>query len=58
LSNELNGIDLIIVSSGDLNSNLDFSIERRTIETNVVGFTCTCDWALNYFIKQGSGHLV
>jgi len=60
LSIELNGIDLIIICSGtgDLNYDLDFSIEKRTIETNVVGFTCACDWALNYFIKQGNGHLV
>jgi len=56
----LNGIDLIIICSGtgDLNYDLDFSIEKRTIETNVIGFTCACDWALNYFIKQGNGHLV
>ena len=60
LSIELNGIDLIIICSGtgDLNYDLDFSIEKRTIETNVVGFTCACDWAMNYFIKQGNGHLV
>jgi len=60
LSIELNGIDLIIICSGtgDLNYDLDFSIEKRTIETNVIGFTCVCDWALNYFIKQGNGHLV
>jgi len=60
LSIDLNGIDLIIICSGtgDLNYDLDFSIEKRTIETNVVGFTCACDWALNYFIKQGNGHLV
>jgi short-subunit dehydrogenase len=60
LSIELNGIDLIIICSGtgDLNYDLDFSIEKQTIETNVVGFTCACDWALNYFIKQGNGHLV
>jgi len=60
LSIELNGIDLIIICSGtgDLNYDLEFSIEKRTIETNVVGFTCACNWALNYFIKQGNGHLV
>jgi short-subunit dehydrogenase len=60
LSNELSGVDLIIISSGtgEINCNLDFSIEKHTIETNVVGFTSVCDWALNYFEKQGSGHLV
>lgn len=60
LSNELNGLDLLIISSGtgDLNLNLDFSIEKRTIDTNIIGFTCVCDWAMNYFEKQGHGHLV
>jgi len=60
LSNELNGVDLVIVCSGtgEINSNLDFSIEKLTIETNIIGFTCVCDWALNYFERQGSGHLV
>jgi short-subunit dehydrogenase len=60
LSDELNGIDLLIISSGtgDINFDLDFSIEKRTIETNILGFTCVCDWALNYFKEQGSGHLV
>jgi hypothetical protein len=49
-------LHLVIISSGtgDLNYDLDFSIEKRTIETNVVGFTCVCDWVLNYFEKQGS----
>jgi len=59
LSNELDGVDLVIICSGtgEINFNLDFSIEKQTIETNVAGFTCVCDWAINYFEKQGSGHL-
>jgi short-subunit dehydrogenase len=60
LSKELDGIDLLIISSGtgDINTDLNFSLEKHTIDTNVVGFTCVCDWAMNYFEKQGSGHLV
>jgi Short-chain dehydrogenases of various substrate specificities len=60
LANELGGIDLLIISSGtgNINPNLDFDIEKQTVETNVVGFTCVCDWAINYFEKQGSGQLV
>lgn len=59
LTDELGGLDLIIICSGigDLNSDLDFFIEKRTIDTNVSGFTCVADWAFNYFKKQGSGHL-
>jgi len=57
---ELGGLDLLIISSGtgDLNEKLDFEIEKRTVETNVIGFTCVANWAFNYFESQKSGHLV
>ncbi len=60
LVKQLGGLDLIVVSSGtgDLNSQLNFEIEHRTIETNVTGFTCVANWAFNYFETQRSGHLV
>lgn len=60
LTRELGGLDLLIISSGigDTNTDLDFTIEKRTIETNVLGFTCAAAWAFNYFEKQNFGHLV
>ncbi|PKQ63985.1 oxidoreductase [Labilibaculum filiforme] len=60
LTSELGGLDLLIISSGtgDLNEKLDFEIEKRTIETNVTGFTCITNWTFNYFENQKSGHLV
>lgn len=60
LATELGGLDLLIISSGtgDLNEKLDFEIEKRTIETNVTGFTCIANWTFNYFENQKSGHLV
>ncbi len=60
LAKELGGLDLLIISSGtgDINENLDFGIEKRTIDTNVLGFTCIADWAFNYFENQKFGHLV
>jgi len=60
LTAELGGLDLLILSSGtgDINDNLTFDIEERTINTNVLGFTCIADWTLNYFEKQKYGHLV
>ncbi|TDE47102.1 SDR family NAD(P)-dependent oxidoreductase [Flavobacterium rhamnosiphilum] len=60
LKTELGGLDLLIISSGtgDLNDNLDFEIEKRTIDTNVLGFTCIANWAFNLFEKQKFGHLV
>jgi short-subunit dehydrogenase len=56
----LGGLDLFIISSGtgELNPDLDFNLEKQTIATNVLGYTCMADWAMNYFEKQGSGHLV
>ena len=60
LTTELGGLDLLILSSGigDLNIHLDFKIEKQTIETNVLGFSCIVDWAFRYFEKQNYGHLV
>jgi short-subunit dehydrogenase len=60
LASELGGLDLLIISSGtgDINDKLDFEIEKKTIDTNVTGFTCVTDWTFNYFQKQAFGHLV
>lgn len=60
LTTELGGLDLLIICSGtgEINEKLEFEIEKRTIETNVIGFTCIADWAFNYFEKQKHGHLV
>jgi short-subunit dehydrogenase len=60
LVNQLDGLDLIIISAGigDENKSLDFTIENNVIKTNIQGFTCVADWAIRYFKKQGYGHLV
>jgi short-subunit dehydrogenase len=60
LVDQLGGLDLFIISAGigDENKSLNFSIENNVIKTNVQGFTCVADWAMNYFKKQGHGHLV
>lgn len=60
LVKELGGLDLLIISAGtgDINNNLDFDIEKRTIDTNVSGFTAIADWSFNFFKKQDYGHLV
>jgi len=57
---KLGGLDLLIISAGigEENKLLDFSIENNVIKTNVQGFTCVADWGMNYFKKQGHGHLV
>jgi short-subunit dehydrogenase len=60
LVRELGGLDLLILSSGtgDLNAGLDFGIEKKTIDTNVIGFTEIIDWSYKYFQKQKYGHIV
>jgi len=60
LASELGGLDLLILCSGtgEINGDLDFEVEKRTIDTNVVGFTCIADWVFKYLEKQKSGHFV
>lgn len=60
LGNEMGGLDLLVLSAGtgDLNETLDFEIEKRTIETNVIGFTNITAWAWAFFKAQQRGHLV
>jgi short-subunit dehydrogenase len=60
LTSELGGLDLLVFCSGtgEINDELDFQTEKRTIDTNVTGFTFIADWAYQYFEKQKSGHLV
>jgi short-subunit dehydrogenase len=60
LSAELGGLDLLVISSAiaNFNEQLDFQLEKSTIDTNVLGFTLIADWTFNYFQNQKSGQLV
>ena len=60
LVEELGGLDLLVIcaGTGEVNKNLDFDIEKRTIDVNVTGFTNIADWAFGFFEKQKFGHLV
>jgi len=60
LSDKMGGVDILILSSGrgDININLDFDIENKTNQLNVIAFTEIVDWAFNYFEKQNKGHIV
>jgi short-subunit dehydrogenase len=59
LVEKLGGLDLLIYSSGTgiLNDKLDYDAEKRTIDTNVDGFTAVINWAFHYFSNQGFGHI-
>lgn len=60
LVQQLGGLDVLIISAGigDENKSLDFSIENNVIKTNIQGFVCAANWGMNFFKKQGHGHLV
>ncbi len=50
---------VICAGTGEINDDLLFEIERETIATNVLGFTCVADWVFRYFRRQAlGGHLV
>jgi short-subunit dehydrogenase len=60
LTLKLGKIDLLILSSGtgEINGQLDFNIEKKTLDVNVGGFTEVATWAINYFQQQQGGHFV
>lgn len=60
LTEQLGGLDLLILCSGtgNLNEELDFEIEHNTNLLNVIAFTEIVDWSINHFQKQENGHLV
>lgn len=60
LIEEMNGVELIVISAGTgyLNPELEWSLEQKTVDTNVAGFAAMCNVAMNYFAQQGKGHLV
>jgi short-subunit dehydrogenase len=60
LITKLNGLDLLIISAGtgEPSNNLDWEIDKKTVDTNVNGFVTIANWTFNYFLQQGHGQLV
>ena len=60
LIHRLGGLDLLIYNSGygEVSKSLDWSIDKQTVDTNVNGFIHIANYAFNYFLQQGHGHLV
>ncbi|MHC1726804.1 MAG: SDR family NAD(P)-dependent oxidoreductase [Syntrophobacteraceae bacterium] len=60
LISEMGGADLIVISAGTgaLNPGLEWTEEKRTIDTNVSGFTAMANAAFRHFEQAGRGHLV
>lgn len=59
LVNKLGGLDLLVISAGggDVSKELDWQLDKLTVDTNVNGFVEIANWSFNYFVKQGFGQL-
>src|SRR6185436_17799263 len=53
------GMDVLIYSSGfgEPRKDLDWKIDKSTVEINVNGFIEIANWGFNFFIKQGHGSM-
>ena len=60
LASQIGGMDLLIIAAGigEENKDLNFELEHTVIKTNIQGFTNISLWGMNFFKKQGFGHLV
>jgi short-subunit dehydrogenase len=60
LIEEMGGVQTIVINAGIgfVNPDLEWEKEKSTIDVNVTGFTAMATTAMNYFTKQGFGHLV
>lgn len=58
LISRLNGLDLLILSSGtgEINSSLNWTVEKEAIDLNVTAWTEIADFTFNFFKQQKSGH--
>ena len=59
LVKKLGGLDTLIISAGtgEPSKDLNWEIDKRTVDTNVNGFIEIANWAFNYFVNQGCGQL-
>ncbi|MFC8149230.1 SDR family NAD(P)-dependent oxidoreductase [Bacillus paralicheniformis] len=60
LLDEMNWADAVFICSGVgyLESEMDWSKEKETIDVNVTGFVSCSNVLMEHFIKNGRGHLV
>ena len=57
LIQKIGGLDILVYSSGigELSKELDWEIDKLTVDTNVYGFVEITNWGFNYFNRQGHG---
>lgn len=60
LIDEMNGVDLIIITSGigNLNNELNWNKEKETIDVNVTAVTAMINISIKHFIQKKHGQLV
>jgi len=60
LIQRMEGLDILVYSSGigEPSKELDWKLDKLTVDTNVNGFIEISNWAFNYFVKQNHGSLV
>jgi short-subunit dehydrogenase len=53
------GVDILIYNTGfgDVSKDLEWQIDKQTVQTNVNGFIEIVNYAFNYFAKQGHGQI-
>jgi len=59
LIQKMGGMDILVYSSGigEPSKELDWQLDKATVDTNVNGFIEIVNWGFNYFIKQGYGSM-
>jgi short-subunit dehydrogenase len=59
LINKLGGLDILVISAGtgEVSKELNWEIDKKTVETNVNGFIEIANWTFNFFVRQGYGQL-
>lgn len=59
ITQQLGGLDLLIYNSGygEPSEKLDWEIDKKTTQINVNGFAEIVNYAFNYFVPEGKGHI-
>ena len=52
-------MDILVISAGggDISKELDWQLDKLTVDTNVNGFVEIANWGFNFFVKQNHGSL-
>jgi short-subunit dehydrogenase len=59
LVGKLGGLHILVISAGggEVSKELDWQLDKLTVDTNVNGFVEIANWSFNYFAQQGYGQL-